>query len=135
MSLSAGSRLGQYEILSLIGAGGMGEVYRAKDPAIGREVAIDWFNRQETRSRCFAEIALSVLHHYRVVLSLVLTGRVLCLDKIHNCSVSSVMLNLHSHTDMYCLVNILHIESSKDSSNGFLRCFNKEMLLCISHSI
>jgi serine/threonine protein kinase/Tol biopolymer transport system component len=37
---SAGTRLGPYEILSTIGAGGMGEVYRARDPRIGREVAI-----------------------------------------------------------------------------------------------
>ncbi len=40
MTLSAGSRLGPYEILGQIGAGGMGEVYRAKDPRLGREVAI-----------------------------------------------------------------------------------------------
>ncbi|HKD17930.1 MAG TPA: protein kinase [Thermoanaerobaculia bacterium] len=40
MTLVAGSRLGPYEILSPIGAGGMGEVYRAKDPRLGREVAI-----------------------------------------------------------------------------------------------
>jgi Tol biopolymer transport system component len=40
MSLSAGTRLGPYEILAPIGAGGMGEVYRAKDPRLGREVAI-----------------------------------------------------------------------------------------------
>src|SRR6266536_962062 len=40
MAISAGSRLGPYEILSPIGAGGMGEVYRAKDPRLGREVAI-----------------------------------------------------------------------------------------------
>jgi eukaryotic-like serine/threonine-protein kinase len=40
MSLSAGSRLGPYEIVALIGAGGMGEVYRARDPRMGREVAI-----------------------------------------------------------------------------------------------
>lgn len=37
---SAGTRLGPYEILSTIGAGGMGEVYRARDPRIGREVAV-----------------------------------------------------------------------------------------------
>ncbi len=37
---SAGTRLGPYEILSSIGAGGMGEVYRARDPRIGREVAV-----------------------------------------------------------------------------------------------
>ncbi len=40
MSLAAGSKLGPYEILGQIGAGGMGEVYRARDPRLGREVAI-----------------------------------------------------------------------------------------------
>ncbi len=40
MPLSVGTRLGPYEILSPIGAGGMGEVYRARDPRIGREVAV-----------------------------------------------------------------------------------------------
>jgi Tol biopolymer transport system component len=40
MPLSAGSRLGSYEILALIGAGGMGEVYRARDSKLNREVAI-----------------------------------------------------------------------------------------------
>ncbi len=40
MSLPAGTRLGPYEILDLVGAGGMGEVYRARDPRLVREVAI-----------------------------------------------------------------------------------------------
>jgi len=40
MSLSAGEHLGPYEILSPIGAGGMGEVYRARDPRLNRDVAI-----------------------------------------------------------------------------------------------
>jgi eukaryotic-like serine/threonine-protein kinase len=40
MTLSNGSRLGPYEIVSAIGAGGMGEVYRARDARLGREVAI-----------------------------------------------------------------------------------------------
>ncbi len=40
MALVAGSRLGPYEVLSPIGAGGMGEVYRALDPRLAREVAL-----------------------------------------------------------------------------------------------
>ena len=40
MSPSAGSRLGPYEVLAPLGAGGMGEVYRARDTRLGREVAV-----------------------------------------------------------------------------------------------
>jgi len=40
MTLAAGRRLGPYEILGAIGAGGMGEVYRARDTKLNRDVAI-----------------------------------------------------------------------------------------------
>ncbi len=69
MSLSAGSRLGPYEILGQIGAGGMGEVYRAKDPRLGREVAIKVlpasFSADADRLRRFEQEAKAagVLNH------------------------------------------------------------------------
>ena len=40
MALNAGARLGPYEIIGAIGAGGMGEVYRARDTKLHRDVAI-----------------------------------------------------------------------------------------------
>jgi len=49
MRFSAGTRLGPYEITGALGAGGMGEVYRALDPRLGREVAI------KVLARSFAE--------------------------------------------------------------------------------
>ena len=67
MALTTGTRLGPYEIVALVGAGGMGEVYRARDPRLGREVAIkvlppafsadaDRLNRFEQEARAAAAL-------------------------------------------------------------------------------
>ena len=50
MALSAGRRLGPYEILAPLGAGGMGEVYRARDTKLSREVAIKVLPPEVARS-------------------------------------------------------------------------------------
>jgi serine/threonine protein kinase/dipeptidyl aminopeptidase/acylaminoacyl peptidase len=73
MALSPGSRLGPYEVVSLLGAGGMGEVYRARDPRLGREVAIKVLPpelaRDDTRRRRFLQEAraASALNHPGIV--------------------------------------------------------------------
>ena len=51
MTLSPGSRLGPYEIVGTLGAGGMGEVYRAKDTRLGREVAVKVLPQHLTESQ------------------------------------------------------------------------------------
>src|SRR5512132_4704129 len=72
MSLPAGSRLGPYEILAPLGAGGMGEVYRARDPRLGRDVAIKVlpasFSNDPDRLRRFEQEARAagVLNHPNV---------------------------------------------------------------------
>jgi Tol biopolymer transport system component len=69
VTLAAGFRLGPYEILAPIGAGGMGEVYRARDPRLGREVAIKVlppsFSQDADRLRRFEQEARAagVLNH------------------------------------------------------------------------
>src|SRR4051812_42517943 len=73
MSLAPGFRLGPYEVISPLGAGGMGEVYRAKDTRLGREVAIkilpEAFARDpDRRARFETEArAASALHHPGIV--------------------------------------------------------------------
>ena len=69
MTLSAGARLGPYEIVTLIGVGGMGEVYTARDTRLERTVAVkvlqkDFVDRSDRRRRFETEArAISSLHH------------------------------------------------------------------------
>src|SRR5437870_13059941 len=69
MSTPAGKRLGRYEIRTLLGVGGMGEVYLAQDTQLRRSVALKLlppeFTRDEERLRCFKQeaFAASALNH------------------------------------------------------------------------
>jgi eukaryotic-like serine/threonine-protein kinase len=73
MGLAVGTRLGPYEIVASLGAGGMGEVYRARDPRLGREVAIKvlptYFCRDQDRLRRFEQEARAAgaLNHPNVL--------------------------------------------------------------------
>jgi len=63
MSLAAGTRLGPYEILEPIGAGGMGEVYKARDTRLGREVAVKVSAEQFTERFDREARAIAALNH------------------------------------------------------------------------
>ncbi|HEV2198794.1 MAG TPA: protein kinase [Bryobacteraceae bacterium] len=75
MAFSAGDKLGPYEILAPIGAGGMGEVYRARDPRLNRDVAIKVSNAQFSERFAREAQAIAALNHphicqiYDVVIS------------------------------------------------------------------
>jgi len=63
MVLNAGERLGPYEILDRIGAGGMGEVYRARDTRLNRDVAIKVSSSQFTERFEREARAVAALNH------------------------------------------------------------------------
>jgi hypothetical protein len=73
LALSPGTRLGSYEIVVPLGAGGMGEVYRAHDAKLGRDVAIkvlppDFVARPEARARFEREArAVAALSHPNIL--------------------------------------------------------------------
>src|SRR6202521_851021 len=63
MPLSAGTKLGPYEILAPIGAGGMGEVYKARDPRVNRDVAIKVSKTEFTERFGREARAIAALNH------------------------------------------------------------------------
>ena len=52
MTIASGTKLGRYEIRAKIGAGGMGEVYRARDEKLNRDVAIKVFSASLESTDC-----------------------------------------------------------------------------------
>src|SRR5271169_5171847 len=63
MTLHAGERLGPYEILGPIGAGGMGEVYKARDARLRRDVAIKFASERFTDRFEHEARAIAALNH------------------------------------------------------------------------
>ena len=63
MPLSAGAKLGAYEIVAPLGAGGMGDVYRARDVRVGREVAVKIAAEQFTERSEREARAVAALNH------------------------------------------------------------------------
>src|SRR5216684_6482496 len=88
MPLSAGTRLGPYEIQSQIGAGGMGEVYRATDTKLKREVALkvlpEAFARDPGRMARFQREAevLASLNHPNIAQIYGLEGHALIMELV-----------------------------------------------------
>ena len=82
MGIASGTRLGPYEVLARLGGGGMGEVYRARDTRLGRDVAIKVLRQHlssspEDRTRFKREAkTISNLNHPHIVFSTTSARRV-----------------------------------------------------------
>src|ERR1700736_1081420 len=66
MPLAAGDKLGPYEILAPIGTGGMGEVYKARDTRLGREVAVKVSKEQFTERFAREARSIASLNHTNI---------------------------------------------------------------------
>ena len=78
MNLAPGTRIGPYEVVSMVGAGGMGEVYRARDPHLNRDIALkilpELFARDPDRVARFKREAqvLAALNHPHIAVDILL---------------------------------------------------------------
>src|SRR6187397_1874503 len=97
MALTSGSRLGPYEIIEAIGAGGMGEVYRARDTKLNRDVAIkvlpDLFALDPDRLTRFAREAqtLASLNHPNIAAIYGIEDRALVIELIEGDDLSATI--------------------------------------------
>src|SRR5450755_2049653 len=92
MTLSVGTKLGPYEILAAIGAGGMGEVYRARDAKLGRDIALkvlpEAFARDAERMARFQREAkvLASLNHPNIASIYGVEDRALVMELVEGTS-------------------------------------------------
>ncbi len=97
MSLSSGTKLGPYEIVAPIGAGGMGEVYRAKDTKLDREVAIkvlpESFAQDADRLARFTREAkvLASLNHPNIAAIYGIEGNALVMELVEGDDLSAII--------------------------------------------
>ena len=97
MSLAPGVRLGSYEIVRQVGAGGMGEVYRARDTNLGREVALkilpDLFTSDADRVGRFKREAhvLAALNHPNIAQIYGLEGNALVMELVDGEDLSAII--------------------------------------------
>jgi serine/threonine protein kinase len=95
MSLAAGTHLGSYEILAPIGAGGMGEVYRALDTRLKREVALkvlpdSFASNSERRARFQREAGLlASLNHPNIATIYAVEERALAMELVEGETLAS----------------------------------------------
>jgi serine/threonine protein kinase len=89
MALATETKLGPYEILSRIGAEGMGEVYRAKDTRLGRTVAIKILNKEHMQRFEREARAIAALNHPHICTLHDIGGDYLVLEYVEGKSLSS----------------------------------------------
>src|SRR2546423_113894 len=136
MTLSAGTRLGSYEILSPLGAGGMGEVYRARDSKLRRDVAIkvlstmlvsdaEYIARFEREAR-----ALASLNHPNIAAIYGLEENAIVMELVEGADVRGPLLGA---TTTEVLAAVLHKEPDWGALPSKTTARIREMLrLCLA---